>query len=432
MAKAKSTAPVVHLSRVAGRPIQMWYLDARDRKVRRSAKTYDLGEAEDERRKWEATLVLGLPETDSGKLAGPGMAWDDFREEYRRKKLVTMKNRGAQEAELRLDLAAKIVGPKTLCDMADALDRLQADLLRGKCGRYKIKVDGREIQRPRSPASVRSTMRTVIAALNWATKKPRQWLQNVPRIDLMRVDVSDEMKGRPLVGEELDRFYAAIEKVVPKDHVAAWTFFVKCVVASGLRLSELMAMTWDQPHTIRPVFRKGALPEIFLPAHLQKNSKRETIPMTPWLAELLGAIPEDQRTGYVFHLPSRRPPFARLKEDRVGKLLTAIGRRAGIIVDEGDPRTGSKVKYASCHDLRRTFATKLAEAKVDPRIIQTVMRHSSIAVTERYYISTRTQQDAGNMWDTLGHDRDSCVTREMTGEGAQYGYDARERKSYAV
>ena len=76
MANAKPTAPVVHLSRVAGRPIQMWYMDEHGQKIRKSTKTYDPHEAEDERRKWEAILVLGLPVTDSGKVAGPGMTWD--------------------------------------------------------------------------------------------------------------------------------------------------------------------------------------------------------------------------------------------------------------------------------------------------------------------------------------------------------------------
>ena len=184
------------------------------------------------------------------------MSWDDFRESYRTIKLSTMKDRGAKEAELRLDLAERIIRPKTLRDMADVLDRLQADLLHGKCGRYKIEVNRKKVQRPRSPATVRSTMRTVIAALNWTTKKPRQWLDNVPRIDLMRVDVSDEMKGQPLVGEELDRYYAAIPKIVTEKYAAQWLFFAQAVVASGLRLSELMIITWDKSHTIRPVFRE--------------------------------------------------------------------------------------------------------------------------------------------------------------------------------
>jgi hypothetical protein len=39
--------------------------------------------------------------------------------------------------------------------------------------------------------------------------------------------------------------------------------------------------------------------------------------------------------------------------------LSKNGEGAGSIVDDGNPRTAIGVKYASCHDLRRTFAVRL-------------------------------------------------------------------------
>lgn len=402
MAARQSTAPKINLSRVAGRPIQMWYRDEHGNKVRRSSGTYDVQEATEAARKWEAVLVLGLPETRTRKPAGPQMAWSDFREAYRTQKAVTMKPKAATEAESRLDLATRILRPKTLQDVADGLDWLQADMLAGKCSRYQ--------SRPRSRASVQSNMRAIIAALNWAAKKPRQWV-TVPKIELVTVPAGNEMKGRPLCGEELDRYYTAMRLHVGERRYPSWRFFVAGVLASGLRLSEMMVMSWDRPQTIRPVFRRGALPEIAFPAHLQKNSTQESIPMTPWFAELLQTVPEEQRTDWVFNPLPHHKSQPRLHHEHVGKILSTIGKAAGVIVDEGNPITGAGLKYASCHDLRRTFATKLAESKVEEAIITKIMRHSSADVTRRYYISTRTQSDAGRLWESLGH---MSVTQTVT------------------
>ena len=78
------------------------------------------------------------------------------------------------------------------------------------------------------------------------------------------------------------------------------------------------------------------------------------------------ATPTEDHTGWAFNPRSlqqkynRRYRGERLTAERVGRVLSDVGKRAGIVVDEGNPRTGSPVKYASCHDLRRTFAMILS------------------------------------------------------------------------
>jgi integrase len=64
---------------------------------------------------------------------------------------------------------------------------------------------------------------------------------------------------------------------------------------------------------------------------------------------------------------------------RVGRAITAIGREAGATVN-------SKGKPASAHDLRRSFGERLADAGVPPRELQSIMRHSRLETTERYYL----------------------------------------------
>lgn len=400
MAKAKSTTPVVRLSRVAGRPIQMWYKDAAGQKVRRSTGTHDPDEAEEERKRWEATLVLGLPETDSGKLAGPGMSWDDFREEYTNSHVSKMRRRSAAHTESRLDLSERIVKPRSLQDMVDRLDTLQNKLLAGAESRY-------DPPRARATATVRSHMRSVIAALNWAAMAPRCWVSSVPKIELVSIEEADDMKGRPIGGEEVDRLLAAVPKVVGDLAADSWRYLLRGVLASGLRLNELLNISWDISHTIQPIWRKGALPVLWFPAHLQKNKRKQEIPLCPWLERLLEETPRENRHGWIFnpmtlqYRVGRPPRSERLQADRVGKIITKIGKRAGIIVDEGNPRTGAGPKYASCHDLRRTFATKLYESDLPPELIRKLMRHADIRTTERFYLVTNTQKDAGRIRDIL-------------------------------
>jgi integrase len=64
---------------------------------------------------------------------------------------------------------------------------------------------------------------------------------------------------------------------------------------------------------------------------------------------------------------------------RVGRIVSAIGERANVVVNKQDG------KFASAHDLRRAFGTRWA-AKVMPAMLKELMRHSSIETTLRYYV----------------------------------------------
>ena len=78
--------------------------------------------------------------------------------------------------------------------------------------------------------------------------------------------------------------------------------------------------------------------------------------------------------------------------------------------------TGREVKYASTHDLRRTFAVRLHQSRIPPHLITKLMRHSDYRVTERYYVTETTQEDAGQIREILrsvspGTDRTRSQTK---------------------
>jgi hypothetical protein len=79
----------------------------------------------------------------------------------------------------------------------------------------------------------------------------------------------------------------------------------------------------------------------------------------------------------------------------VSKTVSDIGKAAGVKVYT-HPRTG-KVKYASAHDLRRTFGERWA-SRLMPVQLMELMRHKNIETTLRYYVGANAQRTAQTIW----------------------------------
>ena len=74
-------------------------------------------------------------------------------------------------------------------------------------------------------------------------------------------------------------------------------------------------------------------------------------------------------------------------------IMTAanIGKRAGVVVNKAEG------KYASAHDLRRSFGTRWA-GRVKPATLQLLMRHKSIETTLKYYVAQDADDVADELW----------------------------------
>ena len=55
------------------------------------------------------------------------------------------------------------------------------------------------------------------------------------------------------------------------------------------------------------------------------------------------------------------------------------------------------MKYASAHDLRRSFGSRWAP-KVKPATLQRLMRHASIETTMAYYVDLDADDLAAELW----------------------------------
>jgi hypothetical protein len=98
----------------------------------------------------------------------------------------------------------------------------------------------------------------------------------------------------------------------------------------------------------------GERPRLSIPAECEKGNRDRLLPLTPDFAAHLLATPDDQRRGPVFR--PLMPSGNRAASEQAGWMVSIIGDLAGVVVHI-DSRTG-KVKFASAHDLRRTFGTR--------------------------------------------------------------------------
>ena len=78
-----------------------------------------------------------------------------------------------------------------------------------------------------------------------------------------------------------------------------------------------------------------------------------------------------------------------------GRFISLVGELAGIKVHT-HPKTG-KVKYASAHDLRRSFGSRWAR-RIMPAVLQQFMRHESIDTTMSYYVELDARELAEEVW----------------------------------
>lgn len=396
--------PKVRIACPEGRLIQLRYTcPTQKREIRISTGTTDVTEAERQKAELEARLLLGL-ETRSQVKAPPGpeMDWGDFRELFRTLHLSSVRDSTAAAAESRLDLAERIVKPKTLGALAapSTLQTLQAELLAGIESRRK---------KPRSPHTVRGHMGCILAALNWAHLQG--WLPTSPKIRKLKVSKSKVMKGRPITNEEFKLMLEKTVEVVGAEAAPSWKYLLRGLWESALRLSELMHVSWDQVGAIRPQWTEGKLPVLAIPAAMQKNDTDESIPLLPGFEGLLLEVPEKERTGWVFKPTSLQLRLGRpVQVDRpdsewVGKIVSRIGKAADIVVEAGDERTGRPIKYASAHDLRRSCGERLRNAGVPPLVICRILRHESWETTRKHYAPGDTQSDAAILRSSLGNER---------------------------
>jgi integrase/recombinase XerD len=136
---------------------------------------------------------------------------------------------------------------------------------------------------------------------------------------------------------------------------------------TGMRVSEVVHLRMRHIDSQRTMIR----------IEQSKGNRDRDVPLSPKLLELL-------RTYWRKHRPQEwlfpgQNPEQPLGRAAVSQAVTLAARRAGL------------TKKPSPHCLRHSFAVHLLEAGTDPRKIQLLLGHRSLATTARYlYLATTT------------------------------------------
>ena len=212
-------------------------------------------------------------------------------------------------------------------------------------------------------------------------------LAKAPRVEIPRIKGWSVARARAVTMEEYERMLAVVPKVRPKD-ADQWLRLLRVAWLSGLRLRELLSLSWDTDAALsvdvsykRPVLR--------IRGDGQKSGRDETIPLAPDFGQWLMATPEQQRVGLV--CPVVNYLGKPMRPGEVGKVVSAIGRKAGVVTNKAAGR------FATLHDLRRGFASVWAR-KVSPSVLRRLMRHKSVATTEAYYIELDAAALSDELW----------------------------------
>jgi hypothetical protein len=84
--------------------------------------------------------------------------------------------------------------------------------------------------------------------------------------------------------------------------------------------------------------------------------------------------------------------------DAVGKLVSAIGKEAGVVVDER--LKANRIVRSQCS--RPATGVRPAMAgRVMPNVIRELMRHADIGTTMKFYVGQNAEQTAETLWASV-------------------------------
>ena len=381
------------------RPFYMLrWTDPMTGRVKTQSSKVKRGDAKQRKKAQQAAGAL-KEKLEAGTYHAPSkITWEAFRKRYQNEVLDGLKASTASKVDGIFNGLEDVLNPKRLTDLTEQRLSHYQRVLR---------------EQGRSEHTIKSYLAHVGAALNWAVRM--KMMAKAPRIDRpKRAKDSKLMKGRPIAGEEFDRLLAAVPKVLASrtrgkhplsaspEVVESWRHFLRGLWLSGLRLSEALDLWWDSD-TGLSVDLTGNRPMLRIPGDCQKSGQDQLLPMAPEFAEFLLAIPDADRHGRVFRPIARRRHRETLEWQVVSRVICRFGEAAGIKVStktRTDRKTGKTVevvKFASAHDLRRSFGERWA-TKVMPVVLQALMRHASIDTTLKYYATRNAQSMADVLW----------------------------------
>ena len=345
--------------------------------------------------------------------------WSDFRQRYETEVVTALAERTAGKIGTVFNHVERIANPKQVINLdANAISKIVKQL----------RNEGQE------EITIKNNMGHLKAALNWAEEM--SLISRAPKVPkFKRARAEKAMRGRPLCLEEFERMLDAVPKVIRikgeskackqrrAEVIDSWKFYLHGLWYSGLRLSESLDLYWDREDKLSLDFSRKH-PMMRIRAESEKGNKDRLLPIVPEFARFLESVPEDERTGPVFDPLAERKHLDRMTSTAISKKVAEIGELANVVVgDKGniDKETGErKPRYASAHDLRRSFGERWSQ-KVMPQALMQLMRHESMETTLKYYVGRNADKVADAIWSTeadpLYNSLNSTENQDISGKG---------------
>lgn len=233
-----------------------------------------------------------------------------------------------------------------------------------------------------------------------ATKRLLRWAYKAGftdrSVDFDMPRLRKKSKGRPLTEAEFKLMLKATDKVYAQhpERAKACKRLLCGLWLSGLRISEC-TLSWDDPDVFHVDWQSYKNPVFVMPDDMDKTGQARVFPMAPEFWALISSVPVENRTGPVFQVLSTRVDCV-LNTDQLSKLIFRIGKLSGVVVDR---RPDGTVKYASAHDLRRSFGLRWASRRINEMQLGALMRHSSSETTRTYYIGNNASAVLDEFWE---------------------------------
>lgn len=339
----------------------------------------------DRRRDAERFAATIERELNEGTFSRYRLTWEAFRERYESEAGASLSKGTQGKISSTFNAVEKYISPKYL----RALDA-------GEISRFAAAMRADKL----AEATIASRLRHLKASLRWAAR-----LNLIPRAPhiTMPAKANEKAGGRAPTPEEFDRYLDALPKVVRRvEDQPSWRELVVGLWWSGLRINEGCRLHWTDDRYITADL-EGRRPMFRINAAASKNRKTQRFPIAPEFHEMLRAVPESKRHGFVFN-PTLRG--RRVKVDRMIRILSAIGEKAGIVVGRD---VEEEPVYASAHDLRRAFGTRWAK-RVMPNVLKVLMRHASISTTMTFYVDQSEDEAADSMWEAFSRTAPGTVS----------------------
>jgi integrase len=234
----------------------------------------------------------------------------------------------------------------------------------------------------RRPTSARLAWRLLKAFLGWCAEQP-DYAGTVPDKNPAKSKRAREALGRPgvksdaLQREQLPAWFEAVRAI----HNPVVAAYCQTVLLTGARPGEVLEMRWADLNTQW----KGLTIR-------DKVEGERTIPLTPYVAHLLAALP--RRNQFVFSSASRISDDPKHIKRRAAYHARAgtqppTGERSPVVAApnelHGRACAVAGIDGLSLHGLRRSFKSLTEWLEIPAGVVAQLMGHKPSATAERHY-----------------------------------------------